>query len=79
MTVKETVKKFEAYKYYAIIAVLSIIVIFFMPFISSEIGMELNLPDTATGWIIYLITKALVVVINLTIFYSFMEQAKLNI
>ena len=79
MTVKETVKKFEAYKYYAIIAILSIIVIFFMPFISSEMGMELNLPDTATGWVIYLITKALVVAINLTIFYSFMEQAKLNI
>lgn len=79
MTVKETVKKFEAYKFYGIIGLLSVIVVFFMPFISSEIGMELNLPDTATGWVIYLITKALVVAINLAIFYSFMEQAKLNV
>lgn len=79
MTVRETVKKFEAYKFYAIIAILSIIVVFFMPFIGSEMGMELNLPNTATGWVIYLITKALVVAINLTIFYSFMEQAKLNV
>lgn len=79
MTIKETVKKFEAYKFYVIIAILSIIVVFFMPFIGSEIGMELNLPDTATGWVIYIITKALVVAINLTIFYSFMEQAKINV
>jgi hypothetical protein len=79
MTVRETVKKFDAYKYYGIIGLLSVIVVFFMPFISSEIGMELNLPDTAAGWVIYLITKALVVAINLAIFYSFMEQAKLNV
>lgn len=79
MTVRETVKKFDAYKYYGIIGLLSVIVVFFMPFISSEIGMELNLPNTAAGWVIYLITKALVVAINLAIFYSFMEQAKLNV
>lgn len=79
MTVREAVKKFDAYKYYGIIGLLSVIVVFFMPFISSKIGMELNLPNTAAGWVIYLITKALVVAINLVIFHSFMEQAKLNV
>lgn len=76
---KETVKKIESYKYYVVIAILSIIVIFFVPFLSSELGMALVLPNTAIGWTIYILTKALIVAINMTIFYSFMEQAKINV
>lgn len=76
---QKVAKKVEIYKYYIVIAILSLIVVFFMPFIGSGVGLALNIPNTFVGWSIYILTKLLVVAINLTIFYSFMEQAKINI
>lgn len=38
-----------------------------------------NFPSTAVGWIIYVITKILVAVINMLLFHCFMCQGKLNI
>lgn len=75
----KTLKKFEAYKYYGIIGLLSLIILLFMPFVGSAVGLAFVLPNTLAGWFVYIFTKVLVVAFNLAIFYSFMEQAKINV
>ena len=65
--------------YYWIIFLTSIVVLVFMPMVGSEAGLEFNIPTTTAGWILYIITKLLVAVLNVTIFFSFMQQAKLNV
>lgn len=67
------------YTYYLIIAGLSLIVLFFVPFLGSEIGLALAIPDTAAGWIVWVTVKLVVAAINVVIFYSFMQQAKINV
>lgn len=47
--------------------------------VGSEVGLNWNLPSTTVGWIVYIVTKLIVAVINVLIFHCFMEQAKLNI
>ena len=76
---KETLEKWKTYQYYIIIGILSIIALFFLPMIGSEAGLVLNLPTTAIGWIVYVITKLLVAVLNILIFHCFVKQGKVNI
>lgn len=65
--------------YYWIIFIVSIVVLVFMPMIGSEAGIGFNLPTSPAGWAIYITTKVLVAVLNVVIFFSFMQQAKLNV
>ena len=65
--------------YYWIIFLATIVVLVFMPMVGSEAGIEFNLPTTRAGWILYIVTKLLVAILNVTIFFSFMQQAKLNV
>ena len=67
------------YLYYIIIAVISFISVVFLPMVGSTIGLDWNLPNTATGWVVWAASRAIVATINVLIFYSFMEQAKLNV
>lgn len=69
---------FSQYNNYIIIATVSIVALVFIPFLGSVLGLGWTLPDTATGWIVFIATKLLVAVINLIIFHSFVQQAKLN-
>lgn len=71
--------KVKQYIYYLIIGIISFISLVFLPMIGSEIGLGWNLPDTASGWIVWVGVKIIVSVINILIFYSFMQQARLNI
>lgn len=65
--------------YYIIIAVISFISVVFLPMLGSTLGLGWNLPDTTAGWVVWGMSRAIVATINVLLFHSFMEQAKLNI
>lgn len=73
-------KKFvDLYLYYILIGVLSFVALVFLPFFGSEVGMEAQFPDTWVGWIVYIVQQALMAIINILIFHSFICQAYVNI
>lgn len=64
---------------YFIIAILSAILVFFIPMCGSVAGLGWRFPDTVGGWVVYVTTKLAVCGINLLIFHHFVKQAKINI
>jgi hypothetical protein len=72
-------EKIKLYTYYIIIGVVSLIALLFLPMVGSSIGLEMRLPDTIVGWIVYCVTKLIVAALNVIIFYCFMQQAKVNV
>lgn len=71
--------EYKKYQYYGIITIASLFAVFFLPMIGSTAGLAWSLPNTVVGWIVYIITKLLIASLNLVLFYSFMEQAKINV
>lgn len=65
--------------YYALIAIVSIIALVFLPMIGSELPLSLLLPSTFAGWIVYISSKLLVAAVNMALFYCFMEQGRTNV
>lgn len=65
--------------YYVLISVLSFVSLMFLPMIGSSAGIGWSLPNTAVGWIIYVVTKLTIAVLNVLIFHCFMKQALLNV
>ena len=65
--------------YYIIIGIISFLSVAFLPMVGSTIGLEWKLPDTTAGWIVWAVSRLIIATINVLIFYSFMEQAKLNV
>lgn len=65
--------------YYIVIAILSLLALTFLPLLGSTVGLALNLPTTTAGWIVYVVTKLIVCVLNMMIFHSFVKQAKINV
>lgn len=47
--------------------------------LGTSVGLAWNIPDTVVGWIVWVVTKLIVAVINILIFHCFMCQAKVNI
>lgn len=76
MLIKE---KWKIYKWYAIIAMLSLAAVIFLPMLGSSADLQLLLPNTFAGWLVYLTTKILVVILNFLIFHSFIQQGILNV
>ena len=72
-------KPWRAYQYYAIIGVISVIALLFLPMIGSEAGLNWEIPNTAVGWIVYVVSKLIVAVINILIFHCFVMQGKSNV
>lgn len=72
-------EKWKTIQYYAIIGVISLIALFFLPMIGSEAGLQWNIPNTVVGWIVYIVSKLLVATINILIFHCFVQQGKVNI
>lgn len=72
-------KEWRIYQNYAIIALLSFVSVFFLPMLGSSVGLELNIPTTAVGWVVYIITKLCIVVINMLMLDQFIKQAKVNV
>ena len=72
-------EKFDQYIYYFIIFCVSLITIIVFPLLSSDIGLELGFPDTLIGWAVYVGSALATAIVNMMIFYSFMNQAKINV
>lgn len=72
-------ESFRNILYYIIIGILSLITVLFLPFIGSSVGLEWVLPTTAAGWVVFIVTKLIISVMNVLIFHCFMLQAKINI
>lgn len=75
----EAKTKLNQILYYIIIGVISICAVVVVPLISSDMNAGFNFPDTTLGWILYVGSGAFVATINMVIFYSFQQQAKINI
>lgn len=71
--------KFRQWLYYFIIGFVSLISLFFLPMLGSTAGLAWNIPNTTVGWIVWVVTKLIVAVLNIIIFHCFMLQAKINI
>lgn len=69
----------QNYRNYIIIALLSLLAVFFLPMLGSSVGLGWNIPDTPAGWMVYVITKLCIVVISILIFDQFMKRAKINV
>lgn len=72
-------EKWKQWQYYVIIGVISLVSLFFLPMLGSEVGIGFRLPNTVAGWIVYISSKLLVAVLNLLIFHCFILQGKVNI
>ena len=75
----EAREKAKQNMYYILIGIISFISVAFLPMVGSTIGLGWKLPDTPTGWVVWAISRLIIATINVLIFYSFMEQAKLNV
>lgn len=71
--------KVKQWMYYFIIGIVSMIALCFLPMIGSNVGLGWNLPNTVVGWIVWVVVKLIVAVLNVLIFHCFMLQAKINI
>lgn len=71
--------KLKQNMYYLIITLVSLISLFFLPMLGSEIGLKWNIPNTSVGWVIWVTTKLIVASLNVLIFHCFMQQAKVNV
>ena len=76
---KEINEKLKQHVYYILIFVVTVIALAVVPFFESAISGELTLPESVFGWITYAVSKLLVATLNMMIFHSFMQQAKLNV
>ena len=78
-TKREFYDKWQQYQYYVLIGIMSLVALFFLPMIGSEVGLAFILPNTTAGWIVYITSKLLVAALNVIIFHCFILQAKINI
>lgn len=67
------------YLYYILIGLLSLVAMLFLPMVGSEVGMGFKVPTTLSGWIVFVSGKAMVALINVLIFHSFILQARVNV
>ena len=67
------------YIYYGLIFLLSLCMLIFLPMIGSTQDIGYNLPNTKIGWVVFIVTKSVVAVINVLIFHCFICQAKVNV
>lgn len=72
-------KKLTDYMYYGIVGIISLLALVFLPFMGSAVGMGWNLPSTVPGWIVFIVSKIAVALINILLFHSFVKQSRLNI
>ena len=72
-------KKIDLWLYYILIGVITFVALVFLPFFGSEVGMSFNFPNTAAGWVVYIVQQALMAVVNVLIFHSFICQAYINV
>lgn len=69
----------KQYQYYALIAIISLFALCFLPMLGSAAGLAWALPTTTVGWIVYIVSKLLVALLNILIFYCFNQQGRVNV
>lgn len=79
MDKNEFYEKWKQLQYYIIIGIVSAVSLFFLPMLGSSVGLAFVLPNTIAGWIVYVMNKLLVAILNVIIFHCFILQAKVNI
>lgn len=65
--------------YYIIIGVVSVVSTVFLPLVNSTLTMDLCFPTNAAGWVVFIVSKLSVALINILIFYCFLKQAVVNV
>lgn len=65
--------------YYIIIGLVSVCSVVFLPMINSSMEGGVEFPTTPIGWAIWVITKLLIALINIIVFYCFTQQAVVNV
>lgn len=77
---RERIREYvHQYTYYFIIGISSLFALVFLPMVGSEIGLGFDVPDTVSGWIVWIASKCIVSSLNVLIFHSFKQQAKINV
>lgn len=70
---------FRKYFYYLLVFSLSLIVMVIFPMLNPELDSpSLDIPETVSGWIMYITSKTIVSGINVAIFACFVQQGELN-
>lgn len=72
-------KILDLYLYYILVGLLSFVALVFLPFFGSEVGMGFTFPTTPAGWIVYIAQQALMSLVNILIFHSFVCQSYVNV
>lgn len=72
-------EKWKLYQNYIIIGILSIISVFFLPMLGSEVDLGFKVPNTTAGWIVWILTKLCIVAINIMLLDQFIKQARVNV
>lgn len=72
-------KILDLYLYYILVGILSFVALVFLPFFGSEVGMGFTFPTTPAGWIVYIVQQALMSLVNILIFHSFVCQSYVNV
>lgn len=70
--------KIQEYLYYIIIGIVSFCALVFLPQVGT-IDVGFVFPSDAASWTVWIVTKCLTAAINVIIFHSFIQQAKVNI
>lgn len=71
--------KIKQYMYYGIIALISLIALTFLPMLGSVVGLGWQTPNTAVGWIVWIVIKLIVSLLNVLIFHCFLRQGLVNV
>ena len=79
MELSNAKKKVDLWLYYILIGVITFVALVFLPFFGSEVGMAFNFPNTAAGWVVYIVQQALMALVNVLIFHSFICQSYINV
>lgn len=72
-------KNWKDYIYYLVVAVISIMSLTFLPMIGSSMTIGQDLPQSPQEWTLYITIRASASIVNILIFHSFIQQARLNV
>lgn len=70
---------FKNVAYYVVIGIISFVSVVFLPFLQSMVDASIWWPSTPMEWAIWIASKVALSTINVVIFYSFIQQGKVNI
>lgn len=71
----------EKYLYYTLIVIVTLISLVFLPMVGldQEGNINLNIPSSTMGWVVWGVSKMAVCVLNCLLFHFFVQQGKDNI